>query len=1021
MRLFLTSTALGALAAVLSAPAMAETVVSTALTSPLKTSVSGDIRISSTGSVKPAGGAAVTTDSNNAVKNEGTIAIKGANGATGILANTDLAGAITNSGTITIDEDYTAADSDKDGDLDGPFAQGSNRFGIRVLPGGTFTGNITNSGTITIQGNQSAGIALDSALAGSLTSTGKISILGSESVGIRAGAVSGSVTISNGSSTLAQGQNAVGVLLGGDIGGALVIQGSITSTGYRYMAAPADASKLDSDDLMQGGSAVVVSGSVGGGVLLDAKPADNSTTDTDEDDDGVPDAKETTATIASIGAAPAIAIGSATQDIAIGAVASSGLGHGLAIKGSVTGSGLYNGVSATGLSIGGTGHAVNIAGGMTVSGTIAAKATGASATAVHIGDGATVPQIVVTGTIGAVGGGSAGAASTAILIDSGATVNALFNSGAISASRTGELGTAAAIVDRSGKLALVQNNGAIGVGNAADLGDTGTAIDLRANTTGAIVRQIAASSGRPAPLISGNILFGSGNDTLDLQAGSIFGKVDFGGGTDIMSLTGGSAFHGTLANSGGLAVTVGTGATFDVQNLGIVNLASLTAAAGSSIGVTVGDGGNTLYNVAGTASFGAGSKVIVTLNHVGSAAGTYTIIDAGTLTGAENLTSSIVTLPFLFDSTLAANAATGQVSLGVELKDSGELALNRSEAKIIDAALDAADADRPLAAIFLSLGDSATLKNTLQQLMPEQSSGAFEMATKGSRLASGILTDPRPLSGLWVQQVAWGSSKSIGQTSSYKLGSWGATAGYDLPLGPLGSVGVTAGYFFGKDSNLNNELISDHYEGGVYWRGSAGPLRAWARATAGTIDFDSTRTFNAALAEAVVTRSTDAKWKGRIYSGSGGISYEARAGRLAIRPNASVDYYKLSEDGYAETGGGTAFDLVVRSRKSDETAASAMLTLGYDFMGIESDDGWLRFEAEGGRREILSGSLGDTIASFGNADPFTLTADQRTSGWRGGLRAIGGDSGMTFGAEINAEQQSGNVSLGGRLAIRLDL
>ena len=34
----------------------------------------------------------------------------------------------------------------------------------------------------------------------------------------------------------------------------------------------------------------------------------------------------------------------------------------------------------------------------------------------------------------------------------------------------------------------------------------------------------------------------------------------------------------------------------------------------------------------------------MTLDHVGGSAGTYTILDAGTLTGAENLTDTIVTL-----------------------------------------------------------------------------------------------------------------------------------------------------------------------------------------------------------------------------------------------------------------------------------------------------------------------------------------------------------------------------------------
>ena len=1017
MRFLLASTGIGTLAALLATPASAETTITTAVTNPVLTGTAGDdIRITSTGSVKPTGGAAVTINSNDSVKNEGAIAIKGANGATGILANANLAGDITNSGTITIDEDFTATDADTDGDLDGPFAQGTDRFGIHVLGGGTFTGNIVNGGTITIEGNQSAGIAVDSALTGSLTSTGKISVLGDNSVGIRAGAVSGNVVVGSGSATGVQGKDAVGVLLGGDIGGALVIQGTVTTTGYRSTAAPADTSKLDADDLLQGGSAVVVGGSVAGGILLDSKPADNSTTDTDEDDDGIPDANETTAAVTSFGAAPALAIGSATQDIAIGAVASSGAGHGIVIKGSVSGLGIYSGVGATALSIGGTGHAVNVAGGMTIFGTVAADSRDSNATGIHIGAGASVSQIVVGGTVSAKGGGTAGSAAQAIVIDAGATVNAISNSGTIAATRAGDTGTAAAIVDHSGTLALVQNNGQIGISNAADIGDNATAIDLRATASGATVRQIAAASGAPAPLIAGNILFGAGNDTLDLQAGNVVGKVDFGGGADIFTLSGGSRFRGALVNSAAAAVTVGTGSILDVQNLGSVDLASLTAASGASLGVTIGETGHTLYNVAGTASFGTGTKILVTLDHVGTAVGTYTIIDAATLTGAENLTSSVVTLPFLFNSKLTSDAATGQVSLGVELKGTGQLGLNKSEAAILGAALDAADDDRSIAAVFLTAADSSTLKGTLQQMLPDHAGGAFEAATKGSRLTADLLADPMPLNGLWLNQVAWGSSKAIGDTSSYDVNGWGVTGGYDQPLGKIASVGVTATYLYGRDGHGSSELISNHYEGGVYARGGNGPLRAWARATAGTIDFDSTRNFAATVGGATVMRVADGKWSGRVYSGAAGLSYDLRMGRLSLRPHASIEYYKLTEKGYTETGGGGALDLTVRKRSSDETAANALLALGYDF-GSRDSDSLVRFEVEGGRREILSGSLGRTTASFGDGDPFTLDPEQRTSGWRGALRFLAGGSPLAFAAEANAEEQQDKVSLGGRVSV----
>ncbi|WP_028968924.1 autotransporter outer membrane beta-barrel domain-containing protein [Sphingomonas sp. URHD0057] len=990
MRLLLASTAIGTLSA-LSAPALAaETTISTAVTNPVSTG-GNDIHITSTGSVKPSGGAAVTIDSSNTVKNEGTIAIKGANGSTGILANTNLAGDITNSGTITLDEDFTPTDTDTDGDLDGPFAQGSGRFGIHVLGGGLFTGNIANSGTITIEGNQSAGIAVDSTLFGSLSQNGKITVLGDNSFGIHTGAVAGNVVFGSANAIAVQGQNSVGAQIGGDIGGVLIVQGTIASTGYRSTTAPTDVSKLDADDLLQGGSALVVGGSVGGGALIDG-----------------------TATITTFGAAPAMVIGSATQDINIALVPTTDAG--IVIKGAVGGAGVYAGVSGTGLSIGGMGHAVNVTGGLTVTGGVAATSLDTNATGIHIGAGATVPQIHVNGTVTAAGAGTSGSAAQAIVIDAGATVNVIANSGTIAATRSGSSGTAAAIVDHSGTLGLIQNNGQIGITNAADIGDNATAIDVRATATGAVVRQIAAASGGAAPLISGSILFGTGNDTLDIQAGKVIGKVDFGGGADVLSLTGASLFRGTLLNSAGAAVTVGTGSTLDLKNLEAVNLASLTTAAGGQLGVTIGEDGHTLYNISGAAAFGTGTKILVTLDHVGTASGTYTIIDAETLTGFENLTSSIVTLPFLFTSTLTADAANAAVKLNVHLKGSGELGLNRSEAAILGAALDAADADNAIAAVFLAAGDSGTIKSTLQQLMPDHAGGAFEAATKGTRLSGDFLADPTPLNNLWIQQVVWGSSKAIRDTASYNIGGWGFTGGYDLPIGKVGSVGLSATWLTASDEKGGTELFSNHYEGGVYFRGGTGPLRLWGRATAGRVNFDSTRNFASTVGGTIINRTSKGKWNGDLYSGSAGIAYDMRMGRFSLRPHASIEYLKLTEKGYTETGGGGAFDLTVRKRSSDETAANALLAVGYDFSG-DPEAGMMRFELEGGRREILSGKLGSTTASFGTGDPFTLDPEQRTSGWRGAARFIAGGSPVSVAVEGSAEEQQSKLSMGGRVSV----
>jgi len=1066
MRFLLATTGLGAIAAATSAvPAQAETQISTAVTSPQTTSASGDLHVMTTGSVKPTSGVAVTQNTNNYVINDGAIQITGADNSAGIVSNAGTTGAITNNGTITIDENFTPTDSDNDGDLDGLFAQGTNRFGIHVL--GAHAGAILHTGTITVEGNNSGGLVLEAPLTGALSSSGNITVLGNNSFGIKADDVSGDVVISKGTIQV-QGGNSVGVALNGDIGGKLVIQGSVQTTGYRYTTAPSDPSKLDADDLLQGGSTVVIGGNVAGGILFDARPADNDPNNADEDGDGTPDASETSASIISLGAAPAVVIGSATQATNIGAVAGSG-GQGIVLKGAILGSGVYKNVDGNGIVIGGLGNAVTVTGGMTTSATITASAVEANATAVRIGAGASVPQIVNSGTITATGGGSSTTTGRGIVIDAGATVNTIKNSGTIGAGVSAGLGTETAILDSSGTVSLLENTGTIIAANVSTLGDNAIAFDLRANGSGVTVNQLAVTTGA-GPSISGQMLFGSGSDTLNIADGTVTGAakfgagnntlalsgdavmngavlfgsgtdnvqlagtskltgdIDFGGGADVLTLAGTSAFKGQLTNSAGLAVTLGTGTSLTATNLGTVNVASLTAGNGSTLGVTIDSGTatNTLFNVAGAASFGTGTTIDVNLVSLGGVAGTYKVVQAGSLTGASNLTSSVESIPFIFDSSLDT-ATPNEVSITIRQKSAAELGINSSEASILNALLEVADADQDIAQVFLGIQDSQSLQDALQQVLPDHAGGAFETATKGSRLLSRTLSDPRTPSlrtgalGFWAQQVAWGGSKAIGATSSYSVSGWGAAGGAETGIGPLGSVGLTFSYLAGKDSrkNSDNELSSSQYEGGLYFRGGVGPIHAFARGTVGTINFDGARFFAGTINGVNILREARGKWDGRLYSGTAGVSYDAQFGALSVRPNIGIEHYSLKEKSYDETGGGDAFNLHVDSRTSNETAVVAMMALGYDlFGGDPKAEAFARIELEGGRREILSSKLGKTTAQFNDGTPFTLTPEDRTSGFLGALRLIGGGSGFAITAEVNAEQQQHEVSLGGRLGVQ---
>ncbi len=1072
-RYLLASTAVLALAA----PAAAET-ISTAVTQPVRTSTvkagtPDSITISSTGSVKPAAGTAVTMDSNHSVTNQGTIAISNADGAIGIFANADTTGDIVNSGTITIDEPYTPTDANNDGDLDGPFALGSNRFGIRT--GGGHTGKVTNSGTITVEGNDSAAIWLGGPLTGAFTHDGTSTVTGDRSVAVRTEAIVGNVRLAG--TVTAKGQDAIGARFTGDVTGAMVVQGSISATGYRSTTLPSSTANLDADDLLQGGSALMIEGSVSGGIVLAVPPKDSSTTDNDEDDDGIEDSKEGSAAVTSYGAAPAMVIGATDRAITIGPVAGTAAQYGLLVNGTVTGNGVYSGVDATGLLIGGRGGTVGIANGMGIGGTISANSNGASATALRIGAGASVPQVHVSGTVSATGGNAATAKTTAIQIDLGATVSTIRNTGTIKATAAGTNGSATAILDRTGGLASIENSGAISASGAGATSGRNIAIDLSANTLGATVKQTQVASGVTAPSITGDVRFGSGNDLFDVADGTVkgdaffgagnntmklsgdavhtgravfgagtdilslagsskfIGQVDFGGGVDSLTLTGNAVFSGTLLNAGGAAVNVSGGV---LSIAAPVSVGSLTVGANgilmATLDKTASEG--SLYNVAGTASFANGAKLALRLGDVNDAEGRYTILQAGSITGLSGVTTNTDLIPFMFKATLATNAAPNTIAVDVAKRTAQELGLNRSQSAAYNAIFAAINEDDDIEDVFLGITNGDQFRGTVRQMLPDHAGGAFEGVSLGARTFARQVADPQSpvysLGGLDLLFSAggWTSEKDLGVTEAYNLGGFGFSAAGEIDTG-IGSFGAGATWFWNEYDTGSDQtrILSDTYELSAYWRGKWGGFSAYGRGSVGLANFSGRRTFSGTVGSETVEKTIHSDWNGTLMTLSGGAAYEGRGGNFFFRPAVSVDYLTLDEDGHTEEGGGEALDLIVDDRKSDELAVNGGLTLGLDFIGrggggrllrpSTAGRNWFRLEAEGGWREILAGSLGATTARFEDGTPFTLDPEQTESGWYGRLRAVGGGSLFEVGGEVGAEDRHGRTALSLRGTMRM--
>lgn len=1028
----------------MTSPLAAQAVIDTARTTPVRTATAGtngqsaDVRIETAGSITLSSGTAVTIDSDNDVTNAGKIAISNADNASGILVTGPRIADITNTGTITIDETYTPSDSDNDGDLDGPFALGQGRTGIRV--DGPLVGTIRHSGTITVEGNGSAGIRINAPLTGTLTHDGRTLVTGDQSVGVAVGAISGDVRLAGEISI--KGAGAQGAVFGGDLGGALRVQSAITATGYRTVPAPGDTSRLDSDDLLQGGSALVIEGNVARGIVFETAPPDLVAGDNDEDRDGIEDAKEGNTRIIAYGSAPAVQIGAADRAITIGATQNSAGGQGIILAGSVLGDGAYAGVNGTGMRIGGRGGGVSIANGILVNGSIGGAARNANATGLDLAAGASLPELRNSGTISAAVTGTTSGQATALLIGEGAAMPVLRNARSITATTIKD-GTAIAILDRSGTLGLIENSGAISASGADAGSSRNVAIDLSARSGDSIIRQTVVGAGISAPSITGDIRFGSGSDLLEIADGSVRGTVSFGGGTNRMVLSGDALFGGTADFGGGAGtLSLANAAAFagrltGAQNLAVTvsggtlaltgptSIASLDVGAGGIIGATLGGpaGGSTAITVSGAASFAKGAKIAIRLADITNAEGTFTVIAAGSLAGASDLAADSALVPFLYKASLAVSG--NAINVAITRKATADLGLNASESIAFDKLFVALREDRKVADVFLSIAGAELFRAYVAQTLPDHAGGTFEGLSQGLRSFDRQLLDPTaPFDEEGKLRVLgdfanWNATKQRGDTAGFDLDGLGFRGGVEY-LTKLGAFGITGTWLWSKHrAAAQNAVLADNYEAGVHWRGKFGPLTGFARAGIGAADYSGSRQFAAGTGSNAVSYTINRAWSGDFLSASGGIALEGGGQFFFFRPSLVLDYLRLSEDGYAETGGGKALNLTVEERRGSELGLNAGLALGVDLWGMRPRDrGWLRIETEGGWRVRLAGELGETVARYGEGQRFTLTPEARDGGWFARLRGLGGNGAYHLAGEVGLEERFGQIGYSLRTSLR---
>lgn len=1017
--------------------ALAQTTVSNGRTTPISTSAAGDVDVAAGGSVViSAAGPAVTLDSNNKVTNEGNITNNNADNAVGVLIRGGTTGSFTNTGQITVSGDYSATDSvNADGIYEAPFATGTGKTGVLLNGASAFNGGLSLGGAgILVKGNNSYGVSIEAALTGGLTSTSPITVTGDGTVGVRVLApVSGAVSLS--STVSVNGAGARAVDLEAPVAGGLRIYGTVSTTGYsspNRITTNLALSKVQATplDLQQSGAAVTLGADLPTGFFIGGAPAGTvAGTTADLDGDGMADGAETAGSITNYGAAPGVLVGAAGKSITLGAFGAGDNAFGFINRGSITGAGVYDGVTAVGLQVG-AGGAVTIVGGIRNTGTITASTYEADVIGAHILTGSNLALFRNDGGVGAtvndslLTAGLGGGAARALVIDAGATVPALLNNGTIAAQNVGNTGLVAAVVDTSGTLSTIVNQGVITASRSvtdSTSAVTGSAIalDLRANTSGVTyVQQLnptpnitfGSISGAAdttttvvtaqTPALVGDVLLGSGPNSVSILAGTFSGALDLGSNTSRLTIDGGAIYYGSLRYSGTrLALAVVNGQLNQLTPT-TLKLSTLTLGSSASLNLAIDPVNNvsTLLQVSGAASVANGAKIAINLVSAVTATKTFTLISSPTLTVASTDANLLASSSFLVTASLQTNLAAGTINVTLAPRSPADLGLRASEGVALAQVIAGAANDAVVSNSLLASQDATTFSKLYRQLLPEHGDGVFLAVDQATRTIADLSTEHNDLfragaqeGGVWLQQFLLGIRQDKEQSAASETAGFGLVGGLTTSDSNIGAFGLTLAYVNAETSDPDlaghGSTNFSQAEAGLSWRTNIYGLDIAARGGGGYLWGVTRRQYlaDATTLTSAVSRITKGTWNAWTADARFSASHRFNMGRYFLQPQAKIDYVRLDQDAYLERFGGAGMNLNVGSRAADEASGTASLVFGAR-MGAT---GAIRPTFEVGVRDVFSGDAGTTTAAFATtgSSPFSLSATPITGA--GGLARFG--------------------------------
>ena len=933
--------------------------------------------------------------------------------------------------------------------------EGNDSFAFRIIETASLIGDLNFNGDITVTG----GIPRDA--------DGNATGSGPTSVAIE-GDMTGDLNTNGNIDTI--GEGATGILVSGDITGGLTNGGTIDNVGFRFARGTilnfSDA--IDETDTLQAGSAIHVTGNISEGVFLQNETITENAGTADE-----VTRQAGASVIRQVGSAPAILFDGEGQSITIGRIApvtdtdNSRLHYAFVNQGILNSDGTLDDMTATALEV----RDATLEGGISNTGSMTTTAYRSTqdgtadlalSRVIVLGSGAIVDEINNEGTILAIVNETSEAfadidnptapqelLAIAIDVDENASLNRIVNSSVISAGLVGRDGTAIAIRDSSGSITVIDNTGFItSVGRTSNpLGGetpelTFIAMDLSANTSGVTINQTTpfdadtTDDSTPAdPAIIGDILLGSGDDVVNLADGSITGDLSFDSGTDSLLVSGGSTYSGTITNSGGLTISVTENSSLQQTTATPINATTAffdgTSTFSPSLDGQTGTASTLITS--GDITFADGSTIAPVLtNVVDELNNTFTILNAG---GALNVGEDVASLlsfdsPFLYDTSFEIDPNNPNALLiTLDLRDSPALGLDPVQSASFDAAYDALFGNQDLASAFVNITDGDQFRRALNQLLPEFAAASRQFVVAnvdgavgavGSHLENARKSQEES-GGAWIQEFTYFADRSLaGLSEQYRGFGFGFTGGFDTQVGPFHTAGVNVGFASTEIEDVggfDDPLDVLTIQGGVYAGFETGDFSIDLYGGGGFNDFDQVRNVRIGNFD----ETSAGSWSGTHINGSirGGYDIDVSK-KLWIRPAFSVDYLRLSEDGYTETSALTAsaIALDVDRRTSELAGATAMLNVGAKFEGRRT---WLRPSVRVGyRNEFINDGVTTSYGFAGRDVRASLTSEPFPSdGFLLGFSLAAGTGYSSVGVDFDSDVRDGFIRHTGRIVLRM--